>query len=528
MSGATKDERYAPTVPTQKKETTSSTGSSVGVTVLVVVLKIAFALFVIATPILAAWISSSLAATSGGDVWVAAGVGVLLFPVLPAIWEAIGEWRWRRKKPRRERILTRGDRLLLRTLALNLVFLVGVLSLRPQSAVRAIETRGDWMLDGRDDDTSNGIRAFLFSTAERFAWIYEATEENPYADDGGGKTKPDGPIPLPRVESETAVDPDAKDDGPHPSPSAAQPADVFARVPTIEKPWPTVDVPDPRAADLPAEHEASIDALAKYALATESDPMLRFKLLHDWVATHVDYDVPMLASGKLHSQDAESVFQKRMGVCSGYAWLLEALGKRANLDVRYVVGRARASGSDLDGEGHAWNIVTLDAKSYLVDATWNAGHVGVPAGETEERFTRAYSTDYLFTPPEIFSLRHFPDEPQWQLREVPITRGEFFREPVLRPAFYAHGLRLVDPTRSQVTARGELSLIVEYTADDWLLASILGKDGSRKRCDVERGERYEIQCAFDAPGTFEVVLFHSNERYATHTSVGEIAVVNDP
>ncbi len=520
--------RYAGPVPTKQRES-KTTGAATGGTVAVVVLKIAFALFVVATPLLAAWISSSLAATSGGDVWIAAGVGVMLFPVLPAVWEAVGEWRFRRKKPLRERVLTRGDRLLLRTLALNLVFLVGILSLRPQAAVRAIETRGDWMLDGRDDETSNAIRGFLFSTAERFAWLYEATEENPYAEDSGGKTRPDAPIPMPRSESESAVDPDATDDAPTPTnPPLPAAEGIFARAPTIEKPWPTVSSPDPRAVDVPDEHEASIDALAKYALASETDAMLRFKLLHDWVAMHVDYDVPMLASGKLHSQDAASVFEKRKGVCSGYAWLLEALGKRANLDVRYVVGRARASGDDVDGEGHAWNIVVIDAKSYLVDATWNAGHVGRPPGETEERFTRAYSTDYLFTPPEIFSLRHFPDEPKFQLRDVPITRGEFFREPVLRPAFYAHGLRLVEPTRSQVTARGRLSLAVEYTSDDWLLASIIGKDGSRKRCDLVRGLRYEIDCVFDAPGTFEVVLFHSNVRYATHASVGEIAVVNDP
>jgi transglutaminase/protease-like cytokinesis protein 3 len=254
--------------------------------------------------------------------------------------------------------------------------------------------------------------------------------------------------------------------------------------------------------------------------------MSRFRLLHDWVATHIHYDVEMLESGHIRDQDAQTVLASRKAVCAGYARLLQALGKAAGLDIHYVVGDARGSAADLTGEGHAWNVVTIDAKSYLVDVTWNAGFVGVPAGESRKRFTRAYSTDYLFTPPQVFAIKHYPDEPKWQLLDKPLTRGEFFRAPVLQPSFYAHGLKLISPDRSQVTARGSINVVVERSSKDWLLATATTAE-EEVRCKVTRSERFEIECPLSAKATYEITLFHSTRQYSTYMEVGRLSVLND-
>src|SRR5512143_1915221 len=72
----------------------------------------------ILVPLFGFWLASSLAAYENASQWLALLVGLLLFPLLPVGWDLIFAWRQRRKDPdtRRKPILTRLDRLVLRTL----------------------------------------------------------------------------------------------------------------------------------------------------------------------------------------------------------------------------------------------------------------------------------------------------------------------------------------------------------------------------------------------------------------------------
>ena len=108
----------------------------------------------------------------------------------------------------------------------------------------------------------------------------------------------------------------------------------------------------------------------------------------------------------------------------------------------YVAGESRDSSGNISGTGHAWNAVVNDGYWFLIDVTWDAGHL------RGDRFVKAYSTDYLLTPPKLFAVTHFPSHDKWQLLDAPMTRGEFMRAPILRQSFHAQGLRLVSPRRS--------------------------------------------------------------------------------
>src|SRR4029450_4661324 len=115
----------------------------------------------------------------------------------------------------------------------------------------------------------------------------------------------------------------------------------------------------------------------------------------DYVADRIAYDTDAYRRREFGNQDAPTVFQRRTGVCAGYANLLAALGKVTGDDIRVVTGDARTDGSDLTGEGHAWNVVRVGERWALVDATWDSGNL------TESGFEKEYDTDYLFAPPEI-------------------------------------------------------------------------------------------------------------------------------
>ena len=140
---------------------------------------------------------------------------------------------------------------------------------------------------------------------------------------------------------------------------------------------------DPLVAVMPLSN-ASIESIAKYVVAAEPSELRRIKVLHDFVADRIAYDVAG-ARGEVPAEDAdpETVLKNRKGVCEGYARLLEELGNAAGIPIRTVHGQTSRG-------MHAWNAVWLYGRWYQIDVTWDAGFVD------HERFVKRYSTEYLF------------------------------------------------------------------------------------------------------------------------------------
>ena len=504
--------------------------SSIAGALFVVVLKIVWAAFVIATPLLGAWVSSSLAAYFNGPTALAASTGLLLFPALPLAWEA---WTTRRrgrdpKKAGAPRILTFWDRFILRTLAVNLIFLGALLGTGPAKGFTALSTRGDWMLDGHHGATAESARKLLFRAADRLEWLYLAVHVNPFdqKDGDAGGTSSGTPDPTPSTTSTTSPAPTTTTTTPKPAdttrpPPIPPPAPDQPSAGVALGPWPLPPTLDPLVKEIPAASEASIDSVARYIADRTSDPGRRLKAAHDWVADRIAYDAPAYAAHRYPPQDAQTVFRTRTGVCAGYAKLLEAMGRALGLSVLYIVGDARTSGSKEGGEGHAWNIAKLDGRYFHIDATWNSGTVD---GQT---FTRRYGTDYYLTPAAVFGLDHFPDEARWQLRDKPISRGEFMRQPMMTPRFYAEARELVTPDRSQVTVKGSLGIVINNPRKLFTLADYYpAGGGAGTRCTIVNGATTKVDCAFPAAGAFVVKLFSNPEQYGSFDYIGQIEANN--
>ncbi|HEY9644734.1 MAG TPA: transglutaminase domain-containing protein, partial [Chroococcidiopsis sp.] len=406
------------------------------ITLPIALLKIGFYFFVFSTPILGVWLASSLVAYVNGPVWLTVFSGILLFPLIPILWDL-----WGRRKRKAAGMLTWGDRIILRTLALNFIFIACLLALRPQTSFLALSTRGDWMLDNRQGAAVEMTRTSLFYLASKLEWLYLSFHHNPFEQYADSTLVQ----PQPSSDSTTGSGLNSTSTTPHP-PKPSQQARQW--------PWEGAGL-HPAVANMPANVETSIESVAQYIAQQEKDPLLRVKALHDYVADRIAYDAPSYFAGQYPPQDAETVFQRRTAVCAGYAKLLEALGKAAGAEILYIVGDSRSQTSDLNGQSHAWNAARINGDWYLIDATWDSGYVD------QSGFTKAYKTSYLFPPPDAMVVSHFPDDPAWQLMSTPLTRGEFLRQPMLRPQFFADGLKLVFPTRSQTDVRGEALLQIE-------------------------------------------------------------------
>ena len=489
-------------------------------------LELLWVALVVLAPALGAWTASSLAAYLNGPVWLAVAAGLLLFPVLPLGWEAWAASRRRKQKVETTRWLNLWDRLALRTLAINLLFLVALVVRFPAATFTALSTRGDWFLEGRSSDGVDQLRSDLFAAAQRLEWVYRLVRPNPYEE----QIEP-GQDDQPPPENPVAQDTRSEETPPPPPPEPPRPSGPVAAEGEPEPGarrddgtpvWPLPAALHPLIAAIPPEAEHTVEDVARYIAQGESDPWMRVKALHDYVADRIAYDVDAYKRREFGDQAAATVLLRRRAVCAGYANLLAALGKVTGDDIRVVTGDARTDGSDLTGEGHAWNAARIGDAWVLIDATWDAGNV------TESGFEKQYDTDYLFAPPEIQGVTHFPEDPRWQLREPALTRGEFFRQPVLRPRFFAEGFSLVSPDRSQVTVEGAAEVVLSNRRGRYLLAKTTreGVDGETE-CQVSYDRQdARVRCDLAEEGSYRLRLYSNRQQYGRFQGLAELFVQN--
>ncbi len=452
-------------------------------------------------PLLGVWAASSLAAYRNGPLWLVCMCGLLLFPVLPGLWEARAQWKRRRAespRPRRLRLLTR---LALRTAGINLAFLTALLWIYPGQTFVAVNMRGDWMLLGSNAGAAQTARRGIFGVAGALQWLYELTAEpNPHLAKGDLPTAP----------------------APNPAGALTPGADGKIRVGDAP-PWPMPATLHPAVVAMTRAQETSIEAVGRHLARQERDPFLLVKALHDWVADRIYYNYPALADESWRGkQTPERVFRRRKGVCSGYSRLLAAMGKAAGAEVYWVGGKVRGRDGSLEGNNHSWNLARIRGRWYLMDVTWNS-----PRGIGRQR-TRAYRTTYLFTPPELFILRHFPKKPGWQLLARPLARGQMLRQPLLTPRFFHQGFTLLEPRSNQVNVDVGHPVTVRLRNPGGLeVSASLRTEGGEGvgSCEVVQGADVRAMCTSPGPGRLRLKLRYRDPDSRRRWYIGEVEVL---
>ena len=156
----------------------------------------------------------------------------------------------------------------------------------------------------------------------------------------------------------------------------------------------------------------------------------------------------------------------------------------------------------------------------MVDVTWDAG-----AGEGAS-YRRAYRSDYLFTPPDVFAMTHFPDWPEDQHTSHLLTREEFDAQPLVDPRFYALALKL---GRTRSPAKDEVQIVVDnpygvrLAAEVQPIAQPLSPPNSSgpRPCALEDGAESVADCKLEAPGVYAISVFAKTGT----TRVQEVAMI---
>lgn len=275
---------------------------------------------------------------------------------------------------------------------------------------------------------------------------------------------------------------------------------------------------DPRVQAVPAaiqqgvflRPQQNIEPLVRSLLQGVSDDFHKVKILHDWVADNIAYDVESFLAGAQTDATWQNTLLRRKSVCHGYASLLEKMCQLAGIPCATISGHGRGYGFGSGGPenaaevNHAWNGVQVAGYSYLVDVTWDAGYV---EGRT---FHKAYSTAYLFPQPGHFLHTHFPTDPRWQLLAPARTADQFLRLPYLPGRFFQQGLRMVSPLVRFQQVPSAIRLVLEVPADVLLSSEVKAATGPplpRRTLIQRQGNRCHILATFPQGGRWTVQVF---------------------
>lgn len=181
-----------------------------------------------------------------------------------------------------------------------------------------------------------------------------------------------------------------------------------------------------------APHSAkkNIKALASYLTSSYNSDLEKVRSIYVWVTHNIRYDMDLYLSGQRNKEIlAEDVLRSGRSVCQGYSELFKSLCDSAGILCYVVSGYSKGYGYN-EGKipvqsDHAWNVVKIEGKWYLIDATWGAGFIN-----QRNKYEKKFSNYYFLTPPSIFIYTHLPSDPMWQLLPCPIKLNEFSTDSV--------------------------------------------------------------------------------------------------
>ncbi|XP_068135242.1 uncharacterized protein [Hyperolius riggenbachi] len=207
----------------------------------------------------------------------------------------------------------------------------------------------------------------------------------------------------------------------------------------------------------------TLEQLVKELTQDTNTELEKTRVIWMWICRHIEYDIGLLRTKSLVSPDPDVVLHTRKGTSTGYCSLFESMCSLAGIQCRTVSGFSKGTshkpGQILSGDpDYTWNMVYLEGRWHLLDATWGAGHVD----ENISKFTFQYNEFYFLTHPALFIGEHYPEQPDCQLLETSVTRKQFEQSVHLRSHFYNLGLISSQPETAFIeTDKGKVSIVLE-------------------------------------------------------------------
>ncbi|NQY06928.1 MAG: hypothetical protein HRT68_12260 [Flavobacteriaceae bacterium] len=207
----------------------------------------------------------------------------------------------------------------------------------------------------------------------------------------------------------------------------------------------------------------------------------KFRAIYLWVSTNIENDFRLYYKNKrkrkkylndtaklqvwnqeFRNTIFKTLLKDKKTICTGYAYLVRELSKLANIECEIVQGYGRTGTTtkeDLALPNHSWNVVKLNGKWYLSDATWASG---IQNPETF-KFVFQYNDGFFLANPKMFSVNHYPVEKKWFLfDENQPTFDDFLNNPIVYRQAFNNIAELLTPQQMHSTIQKHEKINFQY------------------------------------------------------------------
>jgi transglutaminase/protease-like cytokinesis protein 3 len=194
----------------------------------------------------------------------------------------------------------------------------------------------------------------------------------------------------------------------------------------------------------------------------------KFRAIYTWVCNNIDgdpkQDNEVFEKREAYKNDSvaflkwnnefkkiafEKLFKQKKTMCTGYAYLIKELSFLVDIESEIVDGYGRTTTTNVDNldlTNHSWNVVKLNNKWYLVDATWSSGYF-----DDYNVFVNDYNDGYFLTDPILFAKSHYPLEKKWLLNES-LDNTMFTTSPMVYGETYKHNIMPISPNEMHLSS----------------------------------------------------------------------------
>ena len=171
--------------------------------------------------------------------------------------------------------------------------------------------------------------------------------------------------------------------------------------------------------------------MSDYLIKPAKNEFEKVRSFYVWITENITYDTKTFFNPNRNKKvTATEVLTKRKAVCEGYSTLFKALCDNADIKCYLVQGYSKGYGfsqrKKFTSTDHAWNVVFINNKWYLIDATWGSGYIN-----EKKKVVKKFSDYFFLTNPKKFIYTHLPSDPMWQLLDCPVAINDFKKDSLL-------------------------------------------------------------------------------------------------
>lgn len=210
------------------------------------------------------------------------------------------------------------------------------------------------------------------------------------------------------------------------------------------------------------KHFSSTEDLAARIQKDFTSEYDKARAIYSWIALNIKYDYktylnpqkPVQFSYRNEAEKQKQIelikektwqkaFDSQKAVCEGFTLLYQRLASLTGLKSQVIRGDSKRLLTDIGRKkllsNHAWNIVQVDGKWILLDATWGQGYYD----SNKNRMVNYFNSVYFDTDPKYFFAKHFPDSGMYLGSKL--NQEEFLNGPLIYDKSIEENLEILKP-----------------------------------------------------------------------------------